>query len=1087
MKKIKHITRSLIPSICEKWNEGFDLISLALHNNHKNIAKYLINLGFKITSKNNETTTLHEAVIHGNLELIQLLVKRGNSIFAQDSQLMTPFFQIAKRTPDQECREILKYFLKQGCDVRSTHKKDNFTLAHFAAEYGNDKLMLWLKKKKFPLNTQAKRGLTPLHIAIINKHPNVVSLLLKYVNFDVRNAEYLTALRLAALLENKPAVEILLNQTLRFRKNNFKRQYGSFLLYCAVLIGSKEKTQQFLNAGANINYYIKMTGKNALYVAIENEFEEIVHILLQEGADPDFRQCEKIDKVYLTPLHIATKKGNLTIINMLLDYLPEQLNEIFTLIFNTTSMNVTPYQIAINENHNHLNQLFLKIGKYFFLKEENQLIFLTTIIKHSAPGIFQMFFNEFLRFKIITKKEIQALLIMAAQSNNKEIFTILCQVALESLNMTNCYFALYVATFHELEEFVNYLLRENVDPNYCPRNCLPCLHAAAQRGLTKIFKILLNHSNDYILRTNYFSTILHAATFGGSVEIVEIILNHQVEVDPRLRPSPNVDWNSEIDFIFIHGNYESCDVCPYGLKNGYTPLHFAVENGNVEIVMKLIAFNADINAKSIDNSTPLMLAIQNRHVKIVDCLLRANATIQVADNLTPLVTRAIACKNPDIVKVLLDHHPLENVVLKHFSSTKGCDGFTPLHIAVAEGNAEIVEVLLKANARTNIETQQDFPLHFAIEESDELTVMKLIKYGASLTDKCSQSLSPFLHAVKASKVDMLRFLLWKKVSFEITTENGESLLMFAIQNEVSKYMFKFLLSCGIIVKEKNNNPSLLYAILRERITKIRNFKPRPKDKPYKNIQRCPNGEIYAREEKKNWLLKALLEFDWNPNAWSDKYGESILHFAVRDGRASAVDILLKFGADINAKDMHGATAFYYAANLVNQTPLLAATNQDIYRPPPPMEIITKSLVSTIIRFLMTGKEVIEMNRKLFHNHEFLCSYANYCCDEIRILKMTKISYNITFYSIFQSKEEELQRYSRCKSVRRQKRLGFHKRFPIYAEFLKNRLRYAIKKDEQIEHNFMFFTKLERYNIPLFILFQIFEELSLAELRILDNV
>ena len=60
------------------------------------------------------------------------------------------------------------------------------------------------------------------------------------------------------------------------------------------------------------------------------------------------------------------------------------------------------------------------------------------------------------------------------------------------------------------------------------------------------------------------------------------------------------------------------------MSNTNTPLHLAVQNGNIEIVKMLLDAGHDLNAVNADDLTPLQLAIQLGHTEIVTLLSEKN-------------------------------------------------------------------------------------------------------------------------------------------------------------------------------------------------------------------------------------------------------------------------------------------------------------------------------------------------------------------------------------------------------------------------------------------------------------------------------
>ena len=81
----------------------------------------------------------------------------------------------------------------------------------------------------------------------------------------------------------------------------------------AAIIGDKEKIEFFLNKGMNPNS--EFSGKNPLKSAIFNDNSELVKLLLENGANPNFRFVDGS-----TPLIVAAHKDNPEIVELLLQY-----------------------------------------------------------------------------------------------------------------------------------------------------------------------------------------------------------------------------------------------------------------------------------------------------------------------------------------------------------------------------------------------------------------------------------------------------------------------------------------------------------------------------------------------------------------------------------------------------------------------------------------------------------------------------------------------------------------------------------------------------------------------------------------------
>ena len=146
-------------------------------------------------------------------------------------------------------------------------------------------------------------------------------------------------------------------------------------------------------------------------------------------------------------------------------------------------------------------------------------------------------------------------------------------------------------------------------------------------------------------------------------------------------------------------------------EDGATPLHVAARAGEPEVVITLLAGDADPQVGDDTGATPLHIAAAAGKPEVVNTLLAGDADPQAEDHTgaTPLHVAARGGE-PEVVIALLATSDADPQV-------EDDTGATPLHVAAAAGDIDVINVLLDLGADPDAQNNDGrTPLDLAVAE-----------------------------------------------------------------------------------------------------------------------------------------------------------------------------------------------------------------------------------------------------------------------------------------------------------------------------------------------------------------------------------
>lgn len=249
------------------------------------------------------------------------------------------------------------------------------------------------------------------------------------------------------------------------------------------------------------------------------------------------------------------------------------------------------------------------------------------------------------------------------------------------------------------------------------------LHLAAAEGHADMVLALLDANADLHCRDRWGGTPLRDAIRAGHQSVIDVLVGKGADIDTvpdegALKMCTMASRGDVEGIRYLSFNGVSVDSQDYNQRSA---LHLASADGHKEAVSLLLELGADIKMVDRWGSTAVDDAIAGEHPDVVELLTAVGAHSTRSPEATDLAMKLCDAASRGNVELV------EALIKKVGVNAADYDKRSALHLAAAEGQIEVVEMLLEAKANPRVKDRWGFtPLKDALRGGHQHVVEVLL-------------------------------------------------------------------------------------------------------------------------------------------------------------------------------------------------------------------------------------------------------------------------------------------------------------------------------------------------------------------------
>ena len=912
--------------VYRRTRDGRDCVHIAARYGHLRLCEMLVkSYEFNIhLADDNGCSVLHGAATGGHLDLFQYLAEKGCDVNRRKRDGMNCLHIAAMNGHFRLCKVLLK---KYNLDILMIDH-DCYSALLCAANAGYIELFQYLLVEGNDLYRVEKNGMNCLHIAALNAHSRLCKVLLEEHNFDLHlnDDDGRSALLCAA-----ESGDLELFKYLQGRGSNIYKQRKDGM-NCLHITASKGYFPFFkmLLETYNFDLFSKTDdGWSVLHYAAKGGHLELFEYLVEKGSD-----VYRGKRDGMNCLHIAASNGYFRLCKVLLEKYSFNIHV-------SSNRGWSVLHCAVETGHLELFQYLIERGSNVHEQTKDGMNCL-----HIAAG------NGWFRFCKVLLENYNFDILMdndngwspvhfAAKAGDLELFQYLAEQGYDVCRRTkDGMICLHIAALNGCFRLCKILLEKyNVDIHWRDDNEGNVLHFAAESGDIDLCQYIIENGSDVYSKKKDGTNCFHIAALNGHFHLCKALLeNYDFNIHMTNDSGMNVllfaaesgdldlckyliEKGSKISSVTMNnmnclltgasqGRFRLCkallEIFDFEIhmqsSKGFNVLHYAAENGDLEMFTYFLERGSYVSSKTKDNRDCLHIAASQGYSFLCKILLKFYGfkVNMKCDKGWAAIHYATESGNLDLVRYFVENG--SDIHWKTKNNTN-CS-----HIAASKGNINLCKVLLEEYHFDIFSKNENGwnVIHYATRGGDLKLVQLFIQNGIDIYSKTKLS-SNCLHIAATNGHFNLCKTLVEVYNFDIFTKNdkGWSVLNSAAKSgNLELFQYFILLGADVYSKTNCNCTCLHIASYYGHVNICRNILDL-----YQSDWKCKTSDVFGDLRKCNGIYKrSLLKDQKYFLNLRDLSGHTYLHYASYGGHTSICRLLLAHDVDVTYRNRKGKTA-----------------------------------------------------------------------------------------------------------------------------------------------------------------------------------